>query len=373
MGRGLHNLMATGIRPLSLAYFITPHGFGHAARALSVMAALEDCAPDLRFEIFTLTPEWFFAQTLRRPFGYHAASTDIGLVQTTALFEDAAATADRLATYLPLDPVWVAQLAGQVVQLGCRLILCDIAAVGIAVAAAAGLPSVLIENFTWDWIYEAYAAEDARLARYARLFAAVYAKAGHHVQIEPVCQPRACDLVTAPISREPRLAPDEVRRRLEVPAGAPLVLITMGGVPWDYTFVPRLATHAPVHFVIPGASLRPERHGNTLLLPANSGWYHPDLVQACDVVIGKLGYSTLAETYRAGARFGYVPRPRFRESVVFERYAAENMPSLRLAGECFASGDWLAQLPDLLALSRGPIKTANGAHQLAAYVAGLCF
>ncbi len=356
---------------IRLAYFITPHGFGHAARASAVMSALEQTEPGLRFEIFTLTPEWFFAQTLQRPCGYHAVLTDIGLVQTTALSEDAVATAERLDGFLPFDPVLVEQLARQMLELGCRVVLCDISALGIAVAAAAGVQSVLIENFTWDWIYEAYVQEDARMAVYARLFAGVFGAADHHIQTEPVCQPGSFDLVTAPVSREPRLPPSEVRRRLAVPLDAPMVLVTMGGVRWDYTFVPRLAAYAPVHFVIPGAVDVAERHDNTLLMPANSGWYHPDLVHASDAVIGKLGYSTLAETFHAGTRFGYVPRPRFRESDVFERYVAARMPGLRLSSARFASGDWLSQLPELLALPRRAAPAANGAAQVATYVSDL--
>ena len=356
---------------VGLAYFITPHGFGHAARASAVMSALEQAEPGLRFEIFTLTPEWFFAQSLQRPFGYHAVLTDIGLVQTTALSEDAVATAERLNGFLPFDPVVVEQLARQVLALGCRIVLCDISALGIAVAAAASVSSVLIENFTWDWIYEAYIQEDARMAGYAHLFAGLFRAADHHIQTEPVCQPGSCDLVTVPVSREPRLPPAEVRRRLAVPADAPMVLMSMGGVRWDYTFVPRLAAYAPVQFVIPGAVDVAKRHENTLLLPANSGWYHPDLVHASDAVIGKLGYSTLAETFHAGTRFGYVPRPRFRESEVFERYVEERMPGLCLSGARFTSGEWLSQLPELLALPRRASAAANGAGAVADYVLGL--
>ncbi len=44
----------------SLAYFISPHGFGHAARACAVMSAILERMPGVRFEIFTEVPRWFF-------------------------------------------------------------------------------------------------------------------------------------------------------------------------------------------------------------------------------------------------------------------------------------------------------------------------
>jgi hypothetical protein len=74
-----------------LAFFITPHGFGHAARACAVMEALHEREPALRFELFTQTPPWFFEQTLPGLFSYYPLTTDIGLVQETALNEDCSA------------------------------------------------------------------------------------------------------------------------------------------------------------------------------------------------------------------------------------------------------------------------------------------
>ena len=47
-----------------LAYFVSPHGFGHAARACAVMQAMRAVWPRVVFEVFTLVPEWFFAESL---------------------------------------------------------------------------------------------------------------------------------------------------------------------------------------------------------------------------------------------------------------------------------------------------------------------
>ena len=55
-----------------IAYFISPHGYGHAARASAVMDAIHDISPSLRFEIFTTVPQWFFEQSLTGPFAYHS-------------------------------------------------------------------------------------------------------------------------------------------------------------------------------------------------------------------------------------------------------------------------------------------------------------
>ncbi len=54
-----------------IAYFISPHGFGHAARAASVMEAIHEIDPSIRFEIFTASPSWFFQDNLSGLFNYH--------------------------------------------------------------------------------------------------------------------------------------------------------------------------------------------------------------------------------------------------------------------------------------------------------------
>jgi hypothetical protein len=69
--------------PGRIAFFISPHGFGHAARAASVMEALAQIDSSHQFDIFTTVPEWFFANCNSFAFQYHQLLTDIGLVQKT--------------------------------------------------------------------------------------------------------------------------------------------------------------------------------------------------------------------------------------------------------------------------------------------------
>jgi hypothetical protein len=352
-----------------IAYFISPHGYGHAARGSAVMAALHNLKPALRFEIFTQVPEWFFQESLPGSFGYHSLLTDIGLVQKSSLVEDLPATVQRLQEFLPFDPANIDQLAGQVTQLNCHLILCDIAPLGIAVAHAAGIPAFLIENFTWDWIYEGYLPEEKRLAGPITYLQQLFTRADSHIQTEPVCRPSPRAALTAPpICRPIRTQAALVRNRLGLPGRAKIVLITMGGMPWRYTFLEQLERMKGVYFVIPGGGPRLERRGNVVLFPRNSDFYHPDLINAADAVIGKVGYSTLAEVFQAGVPFGYVARSRFRESPALVAYIRQQMQGLEIAASEFEDGSWLARLPELLAMPRFNRNGANGATRVAHFV-----
>lgn len=356
----------------TLAYFITPHGFGHAARACAVMAAAQRRIPDLHWEIFTRTPDWFFAESLRGSYTLHPTDTDVGLVQLDALRADLPATVERLAALLPFAPERVEPLAAQVNALDCQAILCDIAPLGIAVAQAAGVPSVLLENFTWVEIYAEYVEECPALLPFIEQMSHWFAVADYHIQTEPVCQPaEKATLTVSPVSRVPRTSRSAVRRRLALPDDSPFLLITMGGVDFEHSYLDRLARFPEVHFVLPGNHTVSAAPPNVHLLSPRSGIFHPDIVAASDGVVGKIGYSTLAEVYAAGVPYGYVPRPRFRESDVLSAFVEREMPGFAIPADELSNGRWIERVPDLLALPRRGEERRNGAEEIAEFLRGL--
>lgn len=334
------------------------------------MEALSARRPDLRFEVFTETPAWVFADSTRAPFGYHTLFTDLGLAQATPLTADLPETVRRLETLLPFDPALVARLAKQVKALGCAAVLCDIAALGIAVARAAGLPSVLIENFTWDWIYEAYADEAPGLRLHIAYLQEQYANATLHIQSAPVCNPQAQAVQTAPISRAGRSHRAAVREMLGLAPETPTLLLTMGGMgaQWE-TIVAQAQRVRDIHFIIPGGSADGvQRRGNVTLMPHHSPVFHPDLLGACDAVLGKLGYSTLAEAYYAGLPYAFVERPGFREYPVLRNFIQAEMGGLEIGAATFARGEWVEAASAVLALPRRARAVRNGAEAAADFI-----
>ena len=262
-------------------------------------------------------------------------------------------------------------LAALLRSAACTLVLCDIAPLGLVAARAAGVPAVLIENFTWDWIYQGYIQEEARLTRHIPYLQHIFATADYHVQMEPVCGPHQADLTTLPVSRQPQRTRQQTRAQLGLPAQAPAVLLTMGGIPESYPFLSQLQQHRDTWFVVLGAGACLEQHDNVIVLPYRSTVFPPDLVHACDAVVSKAGYSIVAEAYHAGVPFGYVRRERFREGPVLDAYIVAHMHGIAMTEPEFHSGAWLSCLPELLALPRQPQRETRGAEQVARFVHGL--
>jgi hypothetical protein len=355
----------------TIAYFITPHGFGHASRAAAVMAAVHAILPGVRFELFTTCPRWIFGDTPETPFGYHPVDTDIGVVQRSPLEEDLGETCRQLDRRLPYAAEHLQDLAGHLKALKSRLVICDVSALGIAAARQAGIPSVLVENFTWDWIYNTYARTVPELGRHGNYLGELISRADLHIQTEPLCRTVGGAIQVSPIARTPRSSPGEIRARLNIPDNAPMVLVSMGGVPDRFDFLNHLAADLDAFIVLPGADRVHISHDRVIALSAHSSFYHPDLVAAADALIGKAGYSTIAEAYFCGVPFGFISRSGFPEAQALETFITRHLPARRISAKAYGNGEWMRSLPELLALPRRQPAKANGAAAAAVAITDL--
>jgi hypothetical protein len=85
-----------------IAVFVSPHGFGHAARSSAVMAEAHRRS-GATFDLFTTVPEWFFGESIAGGFRYHDVVVDVGFRQRSALEFDLPATVAALREHLPFD------------------------------------------------------------------------------------------------------------------------------------------------------------------------------------------------------------------------------------------------------------------------------
>ncbi|GAB4543077.1 MAG: hypothetical protein Fur0020_12540 [Thermodesulfovibrionia bacterium] len=333
------------------------------------MEELHSLMPDIRFEIFTLVPEWFFSSSISFQFGYHPELTDIGLIQKTPLIEDIEETINHLDGFIPFRTDTIKRLADTITHLDCCAIISDISPLGISIARMLGIPSILIENFTWDWIYEGYPEYTDRFGRHIDYLKEVYAAADYHIQTEPICNPINADLKTPPVSRRIRRQPDEVRGILNIPDGARIVMLTISGANMDgYNFLNEIQGLNDLFFVIPCVTPESRRNGNLIFLSQDSGILHHDLVNAVDVIIGKLGYSTVAEVYHAGVPFGYIKRERFRESERLEWFCKSEMMCHAIGEDEFTDGRWIPIISGLLGMERVKKTCPNGAGMIAGFI-----
>ena len=354
--------------PLNVGCCITAHGFGHAARALAVMEELAKLT-EIKLTIASQVPEWFLRSSFAGSFSLFPIQTDVGLVQKSPLDQDIPETLKALAEYYPVRRETVRSLAEAFSE--CSLVICDIAPAGILAARESGIPSVLIENFTWDWIYEGYSSLYPGLESFIKYIKEVNDLANYRIQTTPVCEQVACDLIVSPVARSVRESRESVRHALNVYQDQQMVLVSMGGIGIGQLALDRLLEKRDIIFVISGFKGEIVNTPNLRFLGSDTTIFHPDLVNASDAVIGKVGYSTLAEVYHADVPFGYVSRQDFRESGPLVSFIRKEMRGLEISSKAFWEGEWMDMLPQLFQLEKKGKASENGAGECAKFLMSL--
>ena len=202
-------------------------------------------------------------------------------------------------------------------QAGARLVLGDIPPLAFAAAAEAGVPSIALGNFSWDWIYRHLAARQPALSAGATHAAEAYARAELLLRL-----PFAGDLSAfrriedVPlVARVPVVDKAKARLRLGLDS-RPVVLLSFGGVGMPGLEPAALGRLDPYVCLLTG----PAGDGgapNVRRLAAEdlaaAGLGYPDLVGAADVVVSKPGYGIVTDCIGARTRLVYTDRGDFPE------------------------------------------------------------
>ena len=356
-------------KEIHIAFFVSYHGFGHASRASAIMDALWERNKNIIFDIVSDVPEWFFHDSLSASYNYFGFKVDVGFVQRDPFTIDMEATVRELKKFYPLRSQTVSHLKALLRNLGAVLVISDISPLGIAVSKEAGITSCLVENFTWDWLYEPYVSDFEDLSSIINYLKGIFNMAGIHIQAEPVCEKKEADLSLYPVSRKAREQRDKIKNRLKLSSYNRIVLVTMGGVQGALMDIEPFKEQKEYGFVICGISDKIRYCENIVLLPQRSPFYHPDLVGASDIVVGKAGYSTISELYYARIPFVYIAREDFRESITLISFIEKNMPALRIEEDELFSLNWLEKLKGMEDKRENTkINHPNGADQIAKYL-----
>ena len=321
-----------------ICFYVSGHGFGHASRDVELIRALQRRVPDLRVTIRTMAPRWLF-DGLGRSVAVEHAVVDTGMSQIDSLHIDEDDTARQAAAFYDSFDRRVAAEAGALGRIQADLVVGDIPPLAFAAAAAAGLPSIAVGNFTWDWIY----AEQESFARLApRAIATIrdaYTKTALALRL-PLHG--GFDAMAAVVRDVPLIArtstrdPHDTRRLLGLPSDRPVVLPSFGGygvaLPWD------VVARSPRIAVIQEADAAIARHGLR----------YPDLVAAADVVVSKPGYGIVSECIANGTALLYTSRGRFAEQDVFVREMPHMLRCRAIDQEDLLAGRWDAGVEELL-------------------------
>ncbi len=361
-----------------IVWYVSGHGFGHASRDIEVLNALGRQRPDVSVTIRTPAPRWIFDLTLTRPVDWRPRESDTGVAQLDSLRLDAAETIRRAEEFHAALEEDAVQEAAWLRDEGATLVVGDIPPLAFAAAARAGIPSVALGNFSWDWIYEGYreylSPEAALVPRireaysHAQLALRLPMAGGFdmfdHVEDLPF------------IARHARLRRHDVRRQLQLPDEEPLVLLSFGGYGLSQLDLARLSKLVGYTIVMTSDVTANRRaHDDApgierMLLPGNirqlderalyaSGLRYEDLVAAVDIVATKPGYGIIAECVANNTAILYTSRGHFVEYDVLVHEMPRWLRTQFISNEDLLAGRWQDALDRLLAAPPPPEKIAT--------------
>jgi hypothetical protein len=334
-----------------LVFYISGHGFGHASRQIELIRVIAAQRPDVRVIVRTSVPRWLFAPVAGAAVDVQPVETDTGVVQHDSLTLDEAQTVREAARFFADFDRRVALEAELMRGLGAALVVGDIPPLACAAAERAGVPCLAIGNFTWDWIYAAYAAFDRIAPNVIPAIRTAYATTTRALRL-PLhggFEPMAAVTRDIPfIARRSTRNPAETRARLGLTGERPIVLTSFG----------RYGADLPID------RLRHERQLDILEVPREppDGLLYQDLVAAADVVVSKPGYGIVSECAANDTALLYTSRGRFIEYDVF----VEDMPRLlrcrHIPQDDLLAGRWTDAVRALLAQPAPATRAAiNGA------------
>lgn len=352
-----------------LVAYVSGHGFGHATRVAEVLREVRARSAGLPITVVTSAPEEIFRRAIPAPLAFRTLECDVGLAQADALTIDEAETLARWRAFHAdngdrVDAEW-----RWLRHAKARVVLGDVPPLAFEAAAEAGIPSVALANFSWDWVYRHLSRRRAGLGAAASWAATAYGRCGLLLKL-----PFAGDLAAFPksvdiplVARRPRVPRSEARRRLGLGAG-PVALVSFGGIGLEALDLEVLKGILDVEFVTVG----PPRPGpsnvrvfeNTALKAFGLGF--EDLVGAADVVVTKPGYGIVTDAIGAGTRIVYTERGDFPEYPILVAGMETLVPCAHVSNADLLAGRLGAPIRGVLERPVPPPPDLSGASAAAA-------
>jgi hypothetical protein len=351
----------------AVAFYISGHGFGHASREIEIINALGRRLPSgWRILIRTAAARWLFDRTLTTPVLFLEGACDTGVVQIDSVRLDEEATARAAADFYQSFVQRAETEAALLREHDVRLVIADAPPLACAAAAAADIPSIVISNFTWDWIYSGYADTFASFAPgVIPAIASAYSAAAAgwrlpmHGGFETV--PLLLDLPFVARHARPEHTRNNVFQTLSIPANHPVVLFSFGGYGLDEFDPSQLDCLSSWTVALTG------RDGPSNAVPDgvvyvdeadmySAGLRYEDLVAAVDVVASKPGYGIISECVANNTAMLYTSRGKFLEYDVMVREMPRVLRCQFLDLPSLVAGRWRDALDTLLASPSPPTR-----------------
>ncbi|KAM3687716.1 hypothetical protein ACB098_10G097900 [Castanea mollissima] len=334
---------------LVFAYYVTGHGFGHATRVVEVARQLILAGHDVH--VVTGAPDFVFTSEIQSPRLFiRKVLLDCGAVQADALTVDRLASLEKYhetavvprASILEAEIEWLNSIKAD-------LVVSDVVPVACRAAADAGIRSVCVTNFSWDFIYAEYVMAAGNHHRsIVWQIAEDYSHCEFLIRLPGYCpMPAFRDVIDVPlVVRRLHKSRKEVRKELGIGDDVKLVILNFGGQPAGWNLKEEYLPSGWLCLVC-GASNQ-ELPPNFIKLAKDA--YTPDLIAASDCMLGKIGYGTCSEALAFKLPFVFVRRDYFNEEPFLRNMLEYYQSGVEMIRRDLLTGHWKPYLERAISL-----------------------
>ncbi|XP_030551692.2 L-arabinokinase-like [Rhodamnia argentea] len=352
---------------LVFAYYVTGHGFGHATRVVEVVRHLILAGHDVH--VVTGAPDFVFTSEIQSPRLFiRKVLLDCGAVQADALTVDRLASLEKYsetavvprASILATEVEWLNSVKAD-------LVVSDVVPVACRAAADAGIRSVCVTNFSWDFIYAEYVmAAGNHHRKIVWQIAEDYSHCEFLIRFPGYCpMPAFRDVIDVPlVVRRLHKSRKEVRKELGIGDDVKLVILNFGGQPSGWKLEEKYLPPGWLGLVC-GASESENLPPNFVKLAKDA--YTPDVIAASDCMLGKIGYGTVSESLAYKRPFVFVRRDYFNEEPFLRNMLEYYQAGVEMIRRDLLTGHWKPYLEHAISLKPCYEGGINGG-EVAAYI-----
>lgn len=296
---------------MKIALYVTSHGFGHASRIAALTKEFIrfgcDCYIISDRPSFLFPQEGSFCHIIKR-------KTDTGMVQQNWKVPSVDETFQELLQLWQDKDKIVEREIKFLNEYAIDFVIVDIPYLPILAAKKSNLPVYGITNFDWYFNYLELVTEETnhKIIRIIEEIRGIYSLCDKSYILpfsnEKSVQAMPNQIKCGNLAKYTPSSREEVCKRFKIQSNKKIALITFGGIMSDIAYFESLTKNTEYVFLTNsplGSS------DNVILIPRD--FDYSLLISACDVVITKVGYSTLAETCAAGTYLCYATRDNFPE------------------------------------------------------------
>ncbi|MDH4186666.1 MAG: hypothetical protein OEV08_06695 [Nitrospira sp.] len=329
---------------------ISGHGYGHAAQVVPVLNALGALVPTITAILRTTVPASFFRDRLTIPWIHQPVQQDIGCIQNGPLTIDIAKTWEA---HIHFHDTWATRLANEITAMQearPRLILADTPYLAVEAGSRAGIPTIVMANFTWDLVLQNFCeSSSAAQQQLLQSIRRAYANADLALRITPAPAIHAFSnfVDIGPIASPAEPKRNQLAAALNLVSGERTILIGFGGIPLTTLPLKQIEQLRPYRFLFDGPI--PSEHSrihSTMSLPFS----FKTLLASVDLIMTKPGYGTIVEAVALQQPVTYVRRYNFADEPPLVDYLHRFGRGIELSLDAFTQGRWEPALRQALAL-----------------------